>query len=312
MPNSSGLGRRGGGTVTMIEEPVRRSTTRNAKITACVTFVAVTLLSATVLASKWHPIIAGFGGILIGLAAAFVVGVVVLIWPVVRAIWWWLPEIALAFALVASWVWLADHVHFPYLLGVVTLIVGIPASIPQVRRLVVALVWCLILRHRIRTCFAEFIVYNRTGSLPLVLWCVPTPVGARIWVHLRPGLSLDAIQTRLPQIATACWATSATATAASDSNSAYIRFDIRRRDALTGTVASPLLGHIIPGLPGKKRDTAGVPTALDLPDVTPAEVASEKPASSPSAGSKKKDKDAVSAAIPAATEVNGEDVSDWL
>jgi hypothetical protein len=311
MPNSSGLSRRGGGTVTIIEEGVRRNTTRNAKISACVTFVAVTLLSATVLASKWQPILAGFVGILIGLAAAFVVAVVVLIWPVVRAIWWWLPEIALAFALVASWVWLADHVHFPYLLGVVTLIVGIPASIPQVRRLIASLAWCLILRHRIRTCFAEFIVYNRTGSLPLVLWCIPTPVGARIWVHLRPGLSLDAIQTRLPQIATACWATSATATAASDSNSAYIRIDIKRRDALTGTVASPLLGHIIPGLPGRKRDTAAVPTALDLPDVSPAEVTPQKPAPSPSNGSKK-DNNAASAAAPAVTDTNGQDISDWL
>jgi hypothetical protein len=310
MPNSSGLGRRGGGTVTIIEEGVRRNTTRNAKITACVVWIAVTLLSATVLASRWHPILALFAGAFIGLAAAFITGITVLAWPVIRAIWWWFPEIMLAVGLVATWVWLADHVHFPYLLGVVTVIVAVPALIVPVRRLIVALAWCLILRHRIRTCFAEFIVYNRTGSLPLVLWCVPTPVGARIWVHLRPGLSLDAIQTRLPQIATACWATSATATAASDSNSAYIRIDIKRRDALTGTVASPLLGHLIPGLPVRKRDTSTVPTALDLPDITPAEVhptPGAKPARTARTGSRTPADQA-----PVITSAAGEDVTDYL
>ena len=120
MPDSNVFGRRGGGTVTIIEAPVRRSAARNAKITACVVWVIVTLLSAAVLASRWHPIIALFAGALIGLAAAFVVALVVLIWPVLRVIWWWLAEIALAFGLVTSWVWLADHVRFPYLLGLVT------------------------------------------------------------------------------------------------------------------------------------------------------------------------------------------------
>jgi hypothetical protein len=308
MPNSRVFGGRSGGTVTVIEEGVRRSTTRNAKIVFWMLWVVVTLLAATVLASKWHPIIALLAGLAIGLVVAVVVAFVVLAWPVIRAIWWWLPEIALALGLVAGWVWLADRVKFPYLPVVVILIVAVPALIPQVRRLIVAVAWCLVTRHRIRTCFAEFIVYNRTGSLPLIFACIPTPVGERIWVHLRPGLSLDAIQTRLAQIATACWATSATATAASDSNSAFIRLDIKRRDALASPVASPLLGHIIPGLPGKQRDTSNVPTALDLPDISPADVTPEKPA--PSASRKKKDETPTE--VPVTTGTNGEDVTDWL
>jgi hypothetical protein len=305
MPNSSGLGRRGGGTVTIIEEGVRRNTARNAKITACVVWIVVTLLAATVLASKWHPIIALFAGAFIGLAAAFITGFTVLAWPVIRVIWWWLPEIVLAFALVAAWVWLADHIKFPCLLGVVTLIVGVPASIPQVRRLVVALAWCLVTRHRIRTCFSEFIVYNRTGSLPLIYWCIPTQVGERIWLHLRPGLSLDAIQTRLAQLAVGCWATSATATAPS-ANSAVIRIDIKRRDALTGKVISPLLGHILPGAPAKTQDTTSVPTALDLPDVTAAEV-QPTPAKPVRVDKKTRPADA-----PVIESVAGEDVTDYL
>ena len=186
---------------------------------------------------------------------------------------------------------------------------AVPACIPQVRRLVVALAWCLVVRHRIRTCFAEFIVYNRTGSLPLILWCVPTPVGERLWLHLRPGLTLDAIQTRADQIAVACWADSAVATAASDVNSAFIRIDIKRRDALTGTVSSPLLGRIIPGAPAKDRDTTGVPTALDLPDVTPADVL---PGGKPARRSPKNAPFAVPAPAPEMAGDDRDDVTDWL
>lgn len=166
--------------MTVIEEGIRRSTTRNAKIVFWVLWVVVTLLAATVLASKWHPIIALLAGLGIGPVAAAVVAFVLLAWPVIRAIWWWLPEIGLAFGLVVGRVWLADRIKFPYLPVVVTVIVAVPALIPQVRRLVVALAWCLVTQHRIRTCFAEFIVYNRTGRLPLIFWCIPTPVGERI------------------------------------------------------------------------------------------------------------------------------------
>ncbi len=307
MPNSSrgSFYARRSGTVTVIEEPVRRSTTRNAKIAACVVWVIVTLLSATVLASRWHPVLALLAGVLCGAAAAFLIAIAVLIWPVVRVIWWWLPEITLAAALVAAWVWLADHVRFPYLLGVVTVTVALPAVIPQVRRAVVALVWCLVVRHRIRTCFAEFIVYNRTGSLPLILQAVPTPAGERVSVFLRPGLSLDAIQARLPQIAVACWASSATATAASVANSARIRLDIKRRDALTGTVISPLLSRITPA-PVADRDISAVPTALDLPDITAAEV--QPPATRPVKADKKPAPDQGPVVVPGA----GDDLTDWL
>jgi hypothetical protein len=87
MPNSSAFGRRSGGTVTIIEEPVRRSTMRNAKITFWVLWVVITLLSATVLAHRWHPIIALLAGLVIGLVTALVVAAVVIAWPVIRAIW---------------------------------------------------------------------------------------------------------------------------------------------------------------------------------------------------------------------------------
>ena len=187
MPKSSTFGRRSGGTVTVIEQPVRRSAARKAKIAALVVWVLVSLLAATVAASKWHPIIALFAGVLIGLAAAFIVAVAVLIWPVVRVIWWWTPEIGLATGLVAGWIELASHTTFGYRLAATAAIIAIPVAIPQVRRRITAFAWCLITRHRIRTCFNEFIITNRTGSLPFILWAHPTPVGERVWAQCHVG-----------------------------------------------------------------------------------------------------------------------------
>src|SRR5262245_44939091 len=185
----SGFGRRPG-TVTVIEEPVRRNAARTAKIVACVTALTVGLLTATVAASKWHPIIALFAGVLAGAAAGFIVAVAILAWPVLRAIWWWSIEIITALALVASWVELAGHTTLPFRLGAVALIAGVPAAIAPVRRWIIRVAWCVITRHRLRTCFAEFIITNRTGSLPLILWARPTPAGVRAWIWLRPGLAL--------------------------------------------------------------------------------------------------------------------------
>jgi len=308
MPNSnraSAFGRRSG-TVTVIEERVRRSAARNAKITGCVAWVIVTLLSAAVLASRWHPVLALLAGALIGLAAAFVVAVAVLIWPVVRVIWWWLPEITLAFGMITSWTWLADRLAAGYLLGAVMLTAGVPALIPQLRRPIAALAWCLVVRHRLRTCFAEFIITNRTGTLPHILHAIPTPVGERVWLWLRPGLALADLQSRADLIAVACWADTVIAEAASAANSAYVRIDIKRRDALTGTVISPLLRHVLPGAPAKELDTTGVPQALDLPDITAEQV-------TPAAAGKPARADKTPAAQPpVVATAAGEDITDWL
>src|SRR5207248_1269427 len=105
-----------------------------------------------------------------------------------------------------------------------------------------------------------------------ILWARPTPAGDRVWIWLRPGLALADLQTRLGEIAVACWATAALAETASRSNAAFVRLDIKRRDVLTGTIPSPLLGLIRPGAPATERDTTEIPAALDLPQVPASEV----------------------------------------
>jgi hypothetical protein len=276
---------------------------RTAKIAAIVTWFAVTLLATTVGASYWHPIIALFVGAFIGLGVAVVVAAFVIAWPVLRVIWWWAAEITTALAFVFGWMELAEHTSLLYRLVAVAVIAGLPASISPVRRRVIALAWCVITRHRIRTCFNEFIISNRTGSLPLILWAWPTPVGVRIWIWLRPGLALDDIQERLDLIAVACWASSATVEAASETNSAHIRMDIKLRDALTGTVDSPLVGLVMSDPPDIERDEMPVPSALDLPDVAPADVASTRPL---------RNETKVPTITPAAVGSQGDDIEDWI
>ena len=278
MPNSNrGMFGRGSGTITVIEEPVMRSYRRKAKIVFYVTWVIVATLTATVAASKWPPVLALLAGLAAGLITAAIAGAIVAAWPVIRAIWWWIPETALCGGLIFGWIELAGHTTLLYRLASVVLIVGVPAAVKPVRTRIHQVTWCLVTRHRIRTCFSEFIITNRTGSLPLILWARPTPVGERVWIWLRPGLALDDIQDRLDKIAVACWATAALAEAASGSNAAFVRMDIKRRDALTGTIGSPLLELIKSGAPAVERDPADLPTALDLPQVTASEVTPVKP-----------------------------------
>jgi hypothetical protein len=308
MPNSNGrstFGRRSG-TVTVIEEPVRRNAARTAKIVFWVVWVTVGLLAATVAASKWHPIIALFLGAVVGAATGLLAAAAIVAWPVLRAIWWWAAEIALASGLVFGWMQLAERTTLPYRIGIVAAIFAIPAAFRPVRSYAIAATWCLITRHRIRTCFSEFIITNRTGSLPLILWIRPTQVGERVWIWLRPGLALEDIQDRLDLIAVACWAASATAEKASETNSAHIRLDLKRRDALTATIKSPLLELVSAAAPAPERDAMPVPSALDLPDVDAADVAPVKSSRT----------DRPSASLPAIKPVTatapGDDIEDWI
>ena len=306
MPNSNrGAFGRGNGTITVIEEPVLRSYRRKAKIVFYVVWIITALLAATVAASKWHPILALAAGLAVGLITGAVAGAIVSAWPVLRAIWWWSPETVITGSLVFGWIELAEHTTLFYRLAVVAFIVGVPAAIKPVRIRIYEVLWCLITRHRIRTCFSEFIITNRTGSLPLILWAVPTPVGERIWIWLRPGLCLDDLMNRLDKIAVACWATAATAETASSGNAAFIRLDIKRRDALTGTITSPLLEVIKGGSPPALRDSVPVPTALDLPEVTASEVTPVKPTPI-----RRPDPKMPAAASPAAPVPD--DITDWL
>jgi hypothetical protein len=260
------------GTVTVIEQQVHRSSARNARFAFIITVLIVGMLTMSVASDHMHPILAALLAVPIAAVSGGFVWLLVRIWPVLRLLWWWTPEIGAGMALVYGWIALANATPALLTLAVMAPVAGIPAAVPAIRRRLTALGWCFIVRHRLRVCFSQFIIANKSGSLPLILWARPTPVGERVWVYLRPGLSLKKLQERLDEIAVTCHASSVLVELASQSKkAAYLRFDVKRREVLTAKVSSPLSGVVdTDDIPAAYTAPTDVPTALDLPDV-PAE-----------------------------------------
>jgi hypothetical protein len=313
-----GFGRRGSGTVTVIETRVHRSSIRNARVGFIVTAFVVAVLTMTIAADRMHPILALMLGMLLGTACGAVVWALIRVWPVIRLIWWWSPEILIALAIVYGWTALAHHTALPLRLLIVTVVVGVPAAVLPINRRIRALAWCLIVRHRLRTCFSQFIIANRTGSLPLILLAKPTPIGERVWVYLRPGLAMADLETRLDKIAVACHATSVMVDRAG-SSAAFLRLDIKRREVLGDAVDSPLVDLVdqdhIDRLPADSDTTitlpgngSEVPTALDLPDVKLHPVKPTAPRTEPV----KPRLTGVPSPAPVVTGPSGEDITDYI
>ncbi|GAA3271342.1 hypothetical protein Dvina_45100 [Dactylosporangium vinaceum] len=288
MSKSSGRGRTGllskvfrGPQVTVIDANVQRSWSRRALISFLVTSGVVGLLAAVVVSRDHHPIVGLFAGAGVGLLAGLVVGLLVLVWPVLRVFWHWAVEILTALLLLYGWtalmgapLWLA--------LPVTVVLAGVPAVVPPVRRRVVAVAWCVIVRHRLRVCFRDFIHAAgsvNVGNPPLILWARATPVGERVWIWLRSGLAMSDLEGRTDKMAVACWATSVRVTRSRSSYAALVQVDITRRDPLRATVASPLVGMVdlddpTPVSPGPAPEGN---LDLDLHDLTDAPAETPKP-----------------------------------
>ncbi|MFI7541096.1 hypothetical protein [Actinoplanes sp. NPDC049599] len=259
-----------GQTVTVIEAPTRYSQRRKAIIAFWVTLFTVGLLTGTVAAHYMHPILGGLLGIVAGVVLGAVLFALIVAWPVLRIIWHWLPEIGLSLAVVYGWTWLMSATPLWLALVLVAVGVGVPAAFAKSRYWVLAPLWCLIVRHRLRMCFAAFIATNRTGTLPLILLARPTPAGERVWVWLRPGLSIRDLEQdgQVQKLAVACWANEARVTRASRKYAALLRVDITRREPLAATIVSPLPDYVPDDMPATAPVSPALPpTGVNLVDV---------------------------------------------
>ncbi len=180
-----------------------------------------------------------------------------------------------------------------------------------------AISYCFEVRHRIRTAFAQYIITDQSGTLPLIFLAKPTPVGARVTFYLRGGFSASELESRLEKLAGACRASIITVTRASDRNAAWVRLDIKRHEVLARH------RHLRPGRPGRPQHPrhgagqADVPTALDLTDI-PAGTADQH---QPHGGDDRRRRPSPALAEapalslvpqPAAAGLHGENVSDWI
>lgn len=268
------FGGKAGGTVTVLETHVLRTSARDAKIAFWVVSIVSGLLTMVggldLIQSKvpgnLGAILAAMLGIVVGTLFGSVAWALVKAWFILRRIVWWAIEILTGGLLLLGWLALAAHTTLIPRLLIVAVAVGVPALVPAIRARIVAVAYCVAVRHRLRVCFTQFIVKSRSGSLPLILMSRPTPVGERVWIWLRPGLSLADLQSQLDRIATACWAREVQAIRPG-SNAALVRIDIKRREVLTVAIASPLVEMVDPATPVRPRTDGHLPTALNLADI---------------------------------------------
>jgi hypothetical protein len=282
------FGTRPVGAVTVVEPPVLLSYARKARIAFLSTAAVSGVSTAAVLAVFANPLWAVVLGIVAGAVCGFVVGVLVRVWPVLRVLWWWSFEIAAVAGVVLVPAWLArGALPWPVLMSTPAMVavdIGVPypwlalvgvaalaataGAVGPVRRHLAAWSWCLVVRHRLRVCFAQFLrAATRThpGSLPLILWARPTPAGERVWLWLRPGLSLEDLDGKAGKLAVTCWAGEVRVVRASTRYAALLRIDIARRDPLSDKVQSPL-AKLIP-LKRKATHDAVQPAMVGLPAV---------------------------------------------
>ena len=233
------------GTVALVERPVSQWYIRRARLTFLVVSFTTAIVSCAVVAMVGPLLLAVVLCIPLGMVLGLVAGVLVRVWPVLRVLWWWSFEVA-AVALLTVGPSLLARATYPWLaLAVVLLLAAVCGLVGPVRRFVAAWSWCLVVRHRLRLCFAGIVRGSggvRPGSLPLVLWARTTPAGERCWLWLRPGLSLDDLEQdgKVAKIAVACWAGEVRVVRASRRYAALLRVDVARRDPLAGLVTSPL------------------------------------------------------------------------
>jgi hypothetical protein len=202
------------------------------------------------------------------------------------AVWRWRVELLCVLALIIAWVVVAYQLPASWptwtVAVILAAIIALIGVVPWSRRLVIRRVWCVFSRHRVRKCFVQSRVMTHEGLLPLFMWTRPTPVGDRLWLWLRPGLSGRDIEAVSDRIAAACWASEARVRV-SAKRAAIVSVEVIRRDPLAspGRLQSPLLQGVARAHFDSDADVIPLP---DRSTVIPAKpVASATPLDDPPA-----------------------------
>ncbi|MGH7487401.1 MAG: hypothetical protein ACREMY_17635, partial [bacterium] len=88
---------------------VDRSQTTKARRAWILVGIITGLLTMVIGSDYMHPILAVFLGAFAGVVLGGLVALWIWTWPIVRVIWWWLPETLATGGLVAGWNELAHH-----------------------------------------------------------------------------------------------------------------------------------------------------------------------------------------------------------
>ncbi|WP_243659158.1 hypothetical protein [Tamaricihabitans halophyticus] len=244
-------------------------------------------------------------------------------WPVliIGALIRWRVEILVTVVAVVVILWLNNTVGTVWTLVCLAVVLLIVAVWPGLRRFVVYRVWCVLDRHRIRTCLrnAKFRTMNLDGALPFMLWARPTKTGERVWLWTRAGSSPDELDNVLSHVASACFAREARVHHVRKMTT-VVAFEIIRRDPLekSGPVESPL-AKLSAKVHGRVQDPEGVTplTAVNVTQLHPTPVAVTEATDTNSGKSEKPGKSRKNTSTNVTPErpavvVGGEDLSDYI
>lgn len=175
-------------------------------------------------------------------------------------------ELTVLLVALLGYLWLTRFMQ-PLVIGIIAavLVVAI-AAIPASRRFVMRRSWCVLTRHRVRTCFEQTRTMTHNGKMPYLVWARPTPVGERVRVWLPAGLAVKDIESVSEQLAASCWASQARIERDRRLASA-VHILIVRRDPLDSAELAPdVLEHV------ETADDDGTVVALPTRDDVAADV----------------------------------------
>jgi hypothetical protein len=156
----------------------------------------------------------------------------------------YLPELLAGLLVLRMW-WLCEHLVGPTwtVLGWTAIWAGL-LGWPRSRRVLLTGLGLAVTRHRLRTAMVELRLTTRSGRLPLVVWMAPTPVGERVWLWCRAGISAEDMADEIDSIRAACCAREIRITR-DRRVAALVTVDVIRRDPLrpSTVVTSPLVAR---------------------------------------------------------------------
>lgn len=228
----------------------------------------------------------------------------------------WRAEILVTLVVIGVIVWLNNTAGSVWTWVCVAGVTGLVAVWPGLRRFTVHRVWCVLDRHRIRTCLrnAKVRTMNLDGALPFLVWARPTKTGERVWMWIRAGSSPEELEHVLPHIGSACYAREARLHRVRKMTT-IVAFEVIRRDPLEkhDTIESPLAK--LSTKFGRRSDSDMV-TPLTSVNVTqlqpvPVDQATDNSVEKPSRPGKNTITPAGKSSAPAVV-VGGEDLSDYI
>lgn len=242
---------------------------------------------------------------------------------IISALVRWRAEIFCFSALIAVMAWVNAQTNTVVMWLSIGGVFAMVFTIGSSRRFVLARMWCVLDRHRLRSCLrnSKIRTMNLDGALPFMLWARPTKTGERVWLWIRVGASGDDIEDALSYIAPACLARS-TQLYRPKKVSTVVAVEVIRRDPLERRepLSSPLvkLGAMMSGKSASDstHTIAASDTAAMLrrpqPTASGESVAGAEPAPTRNGGKSSGKQTPKPQPQEPAVVVNGEDLSDYI